>query len=156
MALLRSNFYLFCLFICAVMFQQVHGFKSTNTPRLRSTVLFAAKKYCVNVNLYVKPERREEFLRVIRINAQGTRTKEPLNIAYTWGESVNEPNTFHFQEQFMGEEGFVAHTQAPHFEVWKQFADAEVTVPFNSHHIASHHQQAKTNTIFKHTVCSSQ
>ena len=53
--------------------------------------------------------------------------QEPLNVAYTWGESVNEPNTFHFQEQFMGEEGFVAHTQAPHFDVWKQFADAEVT-----------------------------
>lgn len=39
---------------------------------------------------------------------------------------MNEQNTFHFQEQFMGEEGFVAHTQAKHFDVWKQFADAEV------------------------------
>ena len=76
MALFQPNFYLLCLFICAVLFQQVRGFMSSNLPRLRrASALLAAKKYCVNVNLYVKPERREEFLRVIRINAQGTRTK---------------------------------------------------------------------------------
>ena len=76
MASLWSYFFLFCLLICAVMFQQVRGFMSTNLPRLRrASALLAAKKYCVNVNLYVKPERREEFLHVIRINAQGTRTQ---------------------------------------------------------------------------------
>ena len=79
MASSRSNFYHCCLLICAVMLQQVNGFMSTNVPRLRrASALFAAKKYCVNVNLYVKPERREEFLRVIRINAQGTRSQVHL------------------------------------------------------------------------------
>lgn len=83
------------------------------------------KKFCVNVNLYVKPERREEFLKVIAINSAGTLANEPLNISYTWGESTTEKNTFHFQEQFKGEEGFLAHTNMPHFATWKVFADAE-------------------------------
>ena len=83
------------------------------------------KKFCVNVNLYVKPERREEFLKVIAINSAGTLANEPLNISYTWGESTTEKNTFHFQEQFKGKEGFDAHTQSPHFAVWQQFTDSE-------------------------------
>jgi hypothetical protein len=93
--------------------------------RLRSLHILSAatKTYCVNVNLYVKPECREEFLKVIRVNAQGTRTAEPLNLSYTWGESTTQKGTFHFQEQFKGEEGFTAHTQAPHFKVWANFAD---------------------------------
>ena len=38
------------------------------------------KKFCVSVNLYVKPERREEFLKVIAVNSAGTLSNEPLNI----------------------------------------------------------------------------
>ena len=83
------------------------------------------KKYCLNVNLYIKPERREDFIKTIRINTAGTRTNEPLNCMYLWGESTTEKNTFHFQEQFYGKEGFLAHENAPHFAVWKQFADAK-------------------------------
>jgi quinol monooxygenase YgiN len=79
--------------------------------------------YCLNVTLYIKPERREEFLACIKQNQEGTKTKEPLAVLYTWGENTKEPNTFHFQEQYLGEEGFTAHTQSPHFAEWKKFAD---------------------------------
>ena len=83
------------------------------------------KRFCLNVNVFVKPERREDFLKAIAINLAGTLSKEPLNISYSWGESTTEKNTFHFQEQFKGEEGFIAHTNSPHFAIWKEFADAE-------------------------------
>lgn len=116
--------------ILALIATVIQGFRlpcpMVRLSSLRSgTALQQAKKYCVSVNLYVKSEHREEFLRVIRINSAGTRTQEPLNHMYMWGESTTEPNTFHFQEQFLGEEGFVAHTQAPHFQVWAKFADVE-------------------------------
>jgi quinol monooxygenase YgiN len=81
------------------------------------------KKFCLNVTLWVKPERREEFLSVIRQNQQGTLANEPLVRLYAWGENTKEPNTFHFQEQYIGEEGFIAHTQSEHFAAWKKFAD---------------------------------
>ncbi|KAK3278702.1 hypothetical protein CYMTET_13378 [Cymbomonas tetramitiformis] len=81
--------------------------------------------YCLNVSLYVKPERREEFLETIRANAQGTRTKEPLALEYSWGESATESNTFHFHEKYKGRAGFEAHTQASHFADWEKFAGSD-------------------------------
>ncbi len=88
------------------------------------------KKYCLNVTVYVKPERREEFLTVVRQNQEGTLKNETLVLLYEWGENVKEPNTFHFQEQYRGEEGFIAHTQSPHLAVWKKFAE-EGETPFS-------------------------
>mmetsp|Transcript_18237 Transcript_18237/g.27352 ORF Transcript_18237/g.27352 Transcript_18237/m.27352 type:complete len:106 (+) Transcript_18237:96-413(+) len=78
------------------------------------------KVFCVNVNLYVKPGKREEFLAVIRNNQKGT-AKEPLALDYTWGESTTEANTFYFQEKYKGKEGFEAHQKAPHFAKWEEF-----------------------------------
>ena len=77
--------------------------------------------FCVNVNLYVKPERRDEFISVIKQNQKGTLTNEPLAILYVWGASEKDPNTFHFQEQYHGRDGFVAHTTSKHFAVWEEF-----------------------------------
>jgi len=79
------------------------------------------------VTLYINPARREEFLKTIKINWAGTNDRkiEPLNVLYTIGESVDTPNTFHFQEQFASKEGFIAHTQSPHFKVWEEVAKLE-------------------------------
>ncbi|GAB5359089.1 hypothetical protein AAMO2058_000514400 [Amorphochlora amoebiformis] len=81
--------------------------------------------FCVNVNLYVKPDRREEFLACIRNNKRGTEGTEALALEYTWGESMEEKNTFHFQEKYIGKEGFEAHQKAPHFAVWEKFAKSD-------------------------------
>jgi len=75
----------------------------------------------LNVELCIKPEVREEFLDVIRNNKEGS-DKEPLCLQYSWGENENTPNTFHFHEEYIGEEGLAAHNAAPHFAVWEEFA----------------------------------
>lgn len=77
---------------------------------------------CLNVELCIRPEVREEFLGVIRQNKAGS-DEEPRCMQYSWGESANEPNTFHFHEQYVGEEGLVAHNAAEHFAVWEAFAE---------------------------------
>lgn len=77
------------------------------------------------MTVYVNPSRREDFLKAIKINFEGTTRNEPLNRLYNFGESVNEPNTFHFQEQFASKEGFIEHTKSPHFQIWEQFAQSE-------------------------------
>jgi len=79
---------------------------------------------CLNVELCIKKELRNEFLEVIRNNKSGS-DKEPLCMQYTWGESVHSPNTFYFHEQYIGEEGIVAHNAAPHFKVWEDFASKD-------------------------------
>ena len=81
--------------------------------------------YCLNVNLFVKPERREEFLKCIEANAHGTMSTEPAAIEYRWGESVDEPNTFHFHEKYKDKDGFLAHTKTPHFADWEAFASSD-------------------------------
>ena len=85
----------------------------------------AAAAYCLNVNLYVKPERRQEFLTCIRANAAGTLSSEPAAIEYTWGESEDQPNTFFFHEQYTDKDGFIAHTKTPHFAAWEKFASSD-------------------------------
>ena len=81
--------------------------------------------YCLNVQLCIQPDVRDEFLKVILNNQEGSR-KEPLCLQYDFGENIQTPNVFHFHEQYTGEEdgkeGFNAHTAAPHFAVWDEFA----------------------------------
>ena len=83
--------------------------------------------FCVNVNLYLKPDRRDDFIRVIKANQKGTLSTEKLAVLYTWGQSTSDPNTFYFQEQYHGKEGFDAHTKSAHFAEWEKFTE---TSPF--------------------------
>jgi len=95
----------------------------------------------LNVNLYPKGELREQFLKVISQNKKGTDGTEDLALQYTYGEPVsvvegvaeggddNAINTFHFHEQYTGDnhgkEGFDAHANTPHFAAWEEFASTD-------------------------------
>lgn len=94
----------------------------------------ATKLYCLNVQLCIKPERRDEFLECIKANRAGTLSNEPLAVTYLFGEDEKTPNTFHFFEQYEGRAGFEAHTKTPHFADWEVFAQSD---PFTSDPIVS-------------------
>jgi quinol monooxygenase YgiN len=83
------------------------------------------RAFCLNVKLCVKPEMRPEFLAVIDNNQKCSR-REPLCLQYDYGESTEIANTFHFHEQYMGDqdgkEGFDAHARSAHFGLWEEFA----------------------------------
>ena len=85
--------------------------------------------FCVTVNLYPKAELRDEFLKVIGNNKQGTDITEPLALQYTYGESTSASNVFHFHEQYVGndggKEGFDAHAASAHFKDWEGFAGTD-------------------------------
>jgi autoinducer 2-degrading protein len=93
--------------------------------------------FSLNVELCIKPEVMEEFLKVINGNQNGSRA-EPLCLQYDYGESTTTPNSFYFHEQYMGEEegkkGFDAHAVAPHFVKWEEFA---ATDPFTKPPVVS-------------------
>ncbi len=76
---------------------------------------------CLNVELCVKLEVRDKFLEVIHNNKSGS-DKEPLCTQYSWGEDIYDPLKFHFHEQYIGEEGLLAHFEGDHFKVWEEFA----------------------------------
>ena len=77
---------------------------------------------CLNVELCILPELRQEFLDVIRNNKRGSDDDEPLCLQYSYGESVSTPNVFHFHEEYLGWNGLKGHQTAPHFAVWEEFA----------------------------------
>lgn len=111
-------------------------FWGAHEPQKRGTA--SDPTYCLNVELCVKPERRDEFLKVIENNARGSNNDEPLCRQYDYGESTTTPNTFYFHEQYDGKdggrEGFDAHAASPHFQVWETFA---TTDPFTKPPIVS-------------------
>lgn len=84
--------------------------------------------FCLNVQLDVKAELREEFLRVIQNNAINS-NKEQLCLQYIYGEDENVANRFHFHEQYKGKdggrEGFDAHTTMEHFKLWEEFTQLD-------------------------------
>jgi len=109
-------------------------FQGTHEPQKRERVVISGSSkdnivYCLNVELCIKPETRDEFLKVIENNAKGSNNDEPLCKQYDYGESTSAPNTFYFHEQYEGsdggKEGFDAHAASPHFQIWETFADTE-------------------------------
>lgn len=85
--------------------------------------------FCLHVELCIKPEIRDEFLKVIENNANGSNNDEPLCLQYVYGENTDVPNTFVFHEEYKGaddgKEGFEAHQGAPHFAAWEEFAGTD-------------------------------
>ena len=47
--------------------------------------MLPGSKFCLNVKLCVRPERRDEFIACIRDNQKGTLSTEPLAVEYVWG-----------------------------------------------------------------------
>ena len=85
-------------------------------------------RYNLNVQLSVKPQRLAEFLEIIEANALST-LREPRNLRYAWGESATVPGVYHFQESFVGKQGFDEHCAAPTFAAWEAFAASD---PFSA------------------------
>lgn len=85
--------------------------------------------YGVHVELFPKPELREEFLEVIKNNQKGSMETEPLCLQYVFGESTSEDNKFVFHEEYAGKdgglEGFLEHQKSSHFAAWEEFASKD-------------------------------
>lgn len=103
-------------------------FIERGAPRERTPTSSGRGRYCLNVQMGIRPERRDDFLICAGANRRGTLDTESLALAYLFGEDENKPNTFHFHEQYEGREGFEAHTRTPHFAEWEAFA---ATKPFS-------------------------
>lgn len=84
--------------------------------------------FCLNANLYIQPQHREELLAVLE-HARLCSIQEPLCVEYQYGESMTHPNTFHVHQAYQGakggKEGFDAHAKTQHYQNWKEFAAQE-------------------------------
>lgn len=106
----------------------VAGSDSDDLPNPKTSVPCHQPKFCLNANLYIRPEHRKEFLRVIK-NARSQSIREPLCAEYNFGESIDTPNTFHVHQEYVGDdggkEGFDLHSDTPHYQRWKDFSNQQ-------------------------------
>jgi len=80
------------------------------------------KPFAVNVKFSVKPDKRDDFLSLIKDIQKKTLPTEPAALQFVVGEDVNTPSTFYMHAQFVGEEGFKAHRDTPHSVKWQKFS----------------------------------
>jgi autoinducer 2-degrading protein len=80
--------------------------------------------FTVIVNLTVKPDRIDEFLDGIHINALATLHDEPGCLRFDVHRSTERPDQFVLYEIYTDEDAFfTAHRQAPHYAAWRQVAE---------------------------------
>jgi quinol monooxygenase YgiN len=87
--------------------------------------IMSSKPFCLNVRLDVKPERRDEFLKVIQHDGKSTVANELDALQFVVGEDVDSTNTFYLHEQYKSEDAFTYHTQTPHYAKWQTFCNSD-------------------------------
>jgi len=80
-----------------------------------------SRAYALNAKFSILPERRDEFLQIIKEDQKQTLATEPGAIRFVVGEDAKESNTFYLHEEYSSVEAFEAHGKTPHFGPWDEF-----------------------------------
>ncbi len=75
--------------------------------------------YVVCVQVHVKPEFVDEFIKVTRENHDNTR-REPGNVRWDFSQSEEDRTHFFIYEVYRTKEDFPRHQQTPHYQKWRQ------------------------------------
>ena len=81
------------------------------------------------VKVRVKPERVEEFHRVVAEDGRGSREDEPGCYRFDVHADADEPTTFYFYEVYADEQALAAHQAMPHFQAWAEFTRTGLAAP---------------------------
>lgn len=68
------------------------------------------------VTIKIKPERREEYMAEMLLNAKGAREDEPGCLRFDVVQDAQDPNTIHLYEVYRDEAAFAAHQASPQFQ----------------------------------------
>jgi (4S)-4-hydroxy-5-phosphonooxypentane-2,3-dione isomerase len=100
--------------------------------------LTEAGVFALVVELYVRPDKRQQFLRAIEANATASVRDEPGCFRFDVVQDRDDPDHFFLYEVYTDEAAFEAHRSAPHFPVWRAAAatclradDGQRNVPCN-------------------------
>ena len=72
------------------------------------------------VNVKVKPGRRDEFLEVIREDAESTSSKEEGNFQFAVIQDNDDPDSFFFLEMYRDQAALEHHRTTPHFLKYRE------------------------------------
>lgn len=88
----------------------------------------------INLRCKVNPERRDEFLKLVKTNQQRTLTEEPDALQYLVGQDTTDENCFYIHEQFASSDAFDYHLTTEHNVNWKAFKTSEPS-PFENYDV---------------------
>ena len=71
------------------------------------------------VNLHVKPDKVEDFVRAIMENARSAVRDEPGCLRFDVSQDLEDPSRIYLYEVYEDDEALEAHRQAPHFLKWR-------------------------------------
>jgi autoinducer 2-degrading protein len=79
--------------------------------------------YTLFVTLDVRPDKHEEFVDAISVNAAASLRDEPGCLAFDVHQDVETPTRFYLYEIYTDEDAFrIAHRGAPHYARWQDAA----------------------------------
>jgi autoinducer 2-degrading protein len=80
------------------------------------------------VSLEVKPERVDDFLKLVTFNASESR-KEPGNLRFDVVRSVASPTRFSLYEVYNDDAAVQAHQATAHYARWRAEVEALLSTP---------------------------
>lgn len=84
--------------------------------------------HMIVVRLEVKPDRVDDFLKLVTFNAAESR-KEPGNLRFDVIRSVDNPAYFRLYEVYRDDDGIRAHQATPHYAKWRAEIEALLVTP---------------------------
>ena len=75
------------------------------------------------VKVRIKPEKRDEFLKAIEVDAIGSERDEAGCLCFNVLQDRQDANVYYFMEVYRDEAALEAHRAAPHYAVWRAAAD---------------------------------
>jgi len=75
--------------------------------------------FVVAVTVFVKPEKVDDFIEAVLVNARHTRAEEG-NARFDVSQSVEDPSRFLLYEVYRREEDFHAHQRTDHYLRWRE------------------------------------
>lgn len=80
------------------------------------------------VNIYVKPEYRNEFIPATLKNVKNS-LLEPVVIRFDFFENANEDNAFILIEVYKSREAQLEHKKTPHYNEWREQVEKMMLEP---------------------------
>jgi (4S)-4-hydroxy-5-phosphonooxypentane-2,3-dione isomerase len=84
--------------------------------------------HMIVVRLEVKPERVDDFLKLVSFNAAESR-KEPGNLRFDVLRSIDNPTLYRLYEVYGDEAAVAAHQASPHYAKWRAEIEALLVTP---------------------------
>lgn len=75
--------------------------------------------FAVVVTIQIKPQHREEFIKAMLDDAEGSVLNEETCLLFNVVQNSEDQNKLHLYEVYADEEAFERHKQMPHYLHWR-------------------------------------